>query len=249
MRPSTYVHTFTSRRVMSCGRDSARYPLFLTSSRARGARRTPDRSRPSSSRRRPSTISMALKIEQRGGVLEPHRDWLAIDLVFRQGQPGIPRSFLALRSALPSGRVPAGIALVIAVGGAVGVWGLRASGAILRLRNRGSAMEIESRGHPPHRCSRRTRAQCGALPRSGSDARRKDHGSLRALLRGSDSELINRTDVRKEISSTAKQASQVLRLPKLHFCRYCWVRVERRPARPCSSIECCQERNSSTVSV
>jgi hypothetical protein len=61
------------------------------------------------------------------------RDWQAIVLVFRQGQPGIPRTFLALRSALPSGRVPAGIALVIAVGGAVGVWGLRASGAILRL--------------------------------------------------------------------------------------------------------------------
>ena len=38
-------------------------------------------------------------------------------------------------------------------------------------------------------------------------------------------------------------------LPKLHFCRYFWVRVERRPARPCWSIECCQERNSSTVSV
>ena len=38
-------------------------------------------------------------------------------------------------------------------------------------------------------------------------------------------------------------------LPKSQFCRYCWVQVERRPARPCWSIECCQERNSSTVSV
>src|SRR5262245_36540465 len=31
--------------------------------------------------------------------------------------------------------------------------------------------------------------------------------------------------------------------------RYCWMRVVRRPARPCRSIEYCQERNSSTVSV
>ena len=31
--------------------------------------------------------------------------------------------------------------------------------------------------------------------------------------------------------------------------RYCWMRVVRRPARPCWSIEYCQERNSSTVSV
>jgi len=29
----------------------------------------------------------------------------------------------------------------------------------------------------------RTWAQCRALPRSGSDARRKDHGSLRARIR------------------------------------------------------------------
>src|SRR5207237_6295321 len=28
------------------------------------------------------------------------------------------------------------------------------------------------------------------------------------------------------------------------YCRYCWIRVVRRPARPCSSIDCCQERNS-----
>ena len=33
------------------------------------------------------------------------------------------------------------------------------------------------------------------------------------------------------------------------YCRYCWMRVVRRPARPCWSIEYCQERNSSTVSV
>ena len=31
--------------------------------------------------------------------------------------------------------------------------------------------------------------------------------------------------------------------------RYFWVHVERRPARPCCSIEYCQERNSSTESV
>src|SRR5215831_13928702 len=33
------------------------------------------------------------------------------------------------------------------------------------------------------------------------------------------------------------------------YCRYCWMRVVRSPARPCWSIEYCQERNSSTVSV
>src|SRR5262249_35867039 len=33
------------------------------------------------------------------------------------------------------------------------------------------------------------------------------------------------------------------------YCRYCWMRVVRRPARPCWSMEYCQERNSSTVSV
>ena len=31
--------------------------------------------------------------------------------------------------------------------------------------------------------------------------------------------------------------------------RYCWMRVVRRPARPCWSIETCQDRNSSTVRV
>ena len=31
--------------------------------------------------------------------------------------------------------------------------------------------------------------------------------------------------------------------------RYCWMRVVRSPARPWRSIEYCQERNSSTVSV
>src|SRR5262245_13028857 len=33
------------------------------------------------------------------------------------------------------------------------------------------------------------------------------------------------------------------------YWRYCWMRVVRNPARPCWSIEACQERNSSTVSV
>jgi hypothetical protein len=33
------------------------------------------------------------------------------------------------------------------------------------------------------------------------------------------------------------------------YCRYCWIRVVRRPARPWRSIEYCQARNSSTVSV
>src|ERR1700746_1450703 len=33
------------------------------------------------------------------------------------------------------------------------------------------------------------------------------------------------------------------------YCRYCWMRVVRRPARPCWSMEYCQERNSSTVNV
>jgi paraquat-inducible protein A len=31
--------------------------------------------------------------------------------------------------------------------------------------------------------------------------------------------------------------------------RYCWMRVVRRPARPYSSIDACQERNSSVVSL
>ena len=26
------------------------------------------------------------------------------------------------------------------------------------------------------------------------------------------------------------------------YCRYCWMRVVRRPARPCWSMEYCQER-------
>ena len=33
------------------------------------------------------------------------------------------------------------------------------------------------------------------------------------------------------------------------YCRYCWMRVVRRPARPCWSMEYCQDRNSSTVRV
>ena len=33
------------------------------------------------------------------------------------------------------------------------------------------------------------------------------------------------------------------------YWRYCWMRVVRRPARPCWSMEYCQDRNSSTVSV
>src|SRR5271163_3927298 len=33
------------------------------------------------------------------------------------------------------------------------------------------------------------------------------------------------------------------------YWRYCWMRVVRSPARPCWSIEYCQARNSSTVSV
>ena len=33
------------------------------------------------------------------------------------------------------------------------------------------------------------------------------------------------------------------------YCRYCWMRVVRRPASPWRSIEYCQARNSSTVSV
>jgi len=33
------------------------------------------------------------------------------------------------------------------------------------------------------------------------------------------------------------------------YWRYCWIRVVRSPARPCRSIEYCQARNSSTVSV
>src|ERR1700730_12058755 len=33
------------------------------------------------------------------------------------------------------------------------------------------------------------------------------------------------------------------------YCRYCWMRVVRRPASPCWSIEYCHDRNSSTVSV
>jgi len=33
------------------------------------------------------------------------------------------------------------------------------------------------------------------------------------------------------------------------YCRYCWMRVVRRPARPNWSIDICQLRNSSTVSV
>ena len=33
------------------------------------------------------------------------------------------------------------------------------------------------------------------------------------------------------------------------YWRYCWMRVVRRPARPCWSIEYCHDKNSSTVSV
>src|SRR5215467_11405001 len=33
------------------------------------------------------------------------------------------------------------------------------------------------------------------------------------------------------------------------YCRYCWMRVVRKPARPWRSIEYCQARNSSTVRV
>src|SRR5215471_8424480 len=33
------------------------------------------------------------------------------------------------------------------------------------------------------------------------------------------------------------------------YCRYCWMRVVRNPARPCWSMEYCQDRNSSTVRV
>src|SRR5579872_3144483 len=32
-------------------------------------------------------------------------------------------------------------------------------------------------------------------------------------------------------------------------CRYCWMHVQRSPAKPCCSIDACHERNSSTVSV
>ena len=32
-------------------------------------------------------------------------------------------------------------------------------------------------------------------------------------------------------------------------CRYCWIRVVRRPASPYSSIDACQDRNSSVVSL
>jgi hypothetical protein len=32
-------------------------------------------------------------------------------------------------------------------------------------------------------------------------------------------------------------------------CLYCWIRVVRRPARPYSSIDACQDKNSSTVSL
>ena len=35
---------------------------------------------------------------------------------------------------------------------------------------------------------------------------------------------------------------------RLHRYRYCWARVTRSPGNPCRSTECCQERNSSTVS-
>jgi len=58
----------------------------------------------------------------------------------------------------------------------------------------------------------------------------------------------------KRLSPNAKAkafapALETLKLLRLNYWRYCWMRVVRRPARPCFSIERCQPRYSSTVSV
>jgi hypothetical protein len=43
--------------------------------------------------------------------------------------------------------------------------------------------------------------------------------------------------------------SKLATVPGAPYCRYCWIRVVRKPARPWRSMEYCQARNSSTVSV
>jgi hypothetical protein len=46
-----------------------------------------------------------------------------------------------------------------------------------------------------------------------------------------------------------KKGARRMRSLSRRYCRYFWTCVVRSPARPCWSIECCQERNSSTVSM
>ena len=54
-------------------------------------------------------------------------------------------------------------------------------------------------------------------------------------------------------SGSATRPTPGMRMPVIDFrrgyCRYCWMRVVRSPARPNWSMETCQLRNSSTVSV
>src|ERR1700756_3740524 len=46
-----------------------------------------------------------------------------------------------------------------------------------------------------------------------------------------------------------RQCAEAALVRERPYWRYCWMRVVRNPARPCWSIEYCQDRNSSTVRV
>jgi hypothetical protein len=59
----------------------------------------------------------------------------------------------------------------------------------------------------------------------------------------------NQTDSEFMRVSDCEARCRTHRAENVSQCRYCWIRVVRSPARPYSSIDACQDRNSSVVSL
>ena len=127
-------------------------------------------------------------------------------------------------------------------------------GAVTRMIRKREEAD-QRRGDGSHRRQPRRAERSQEIATRPCNEQPLEHGALRhpakfAQVYGF--RLVNRRSVngvRKNKTPAIAAGVCRNRSTKARYCRYCWMRVVRSPARPCRSIEYCQDRNSSTVRV
>ena len=141
---------------------------------------------------------------------------------------------------------------------------LRENGKFARSRGAWDARQSISRRRPKKEKVAKTATFCPAYGHTGSRPRQTDWGGMGgSSVRQSINAAVGRSfpgarrifrefsRIRAIAPNDNAGAAAGVNNPwkRRRYCRYCWIRVVRRPARPCRSIEYCQARNSSTVRV